>query len=51
MGDFGESNVPSYKQGLGYGYFQFTKSEFISEDKKILLMKEVSIIVVVGLLT
>lgn len=51
MVDFGTHEIGHhYNQASGYGYFQFTKPEFISQDMKILLMKKVSIIILVGLL-
>ena len=31
----------SYKPGLGYGFYQFTKPELISYDKQVILMGKV----------
>ena len=46
MVDFGQSVIPGYDQSLGHGYHQFTEPEFITRDKKIFLMKNVSIHVI-----
>ena len=43
MVNFGARNIPSYDHTVGFGYYQFKDDpEYISQDEKILLMKEVS---------
>lgn len=38
-----KSKIHNYDQSSGHGYYQFTRSEFISDDNKILLMNKVSV--------
>ena len=40
--DFGK-NIKgiTYKPGLGYGFYEFTKPELISHDKQVILMDQV----------
>ena len=43
MVEFGRNNIPSYNHTDGFGYHEFTSDQYISSDKKILLMNKVSI--------
>ena len=44
MADFGRRKIWCYNHGSGYGYFQFTKPEFISQNGKVLLRKKVRLL-------
>ena len=33
--------IPNYYPSLGYGFYQFTKPEYISYDKQVILMDQV----------
>ena len=40
--DFGKTiEGVTYKPGLGYGFYDFTKPELISHDKQVILMDQV----------
>ena len=39
---FGRRHIPGFKSGSGYGYFEFTKPEYMKLNKNVILMDKVN---------
>lgn len=43
MEEFGRRYIPGFKTEMGYGYFEFTREEFLKPYKSVVVMDEVYI--------